>query len=67
MKQILVAARPDLIYGTRVQIHKDTSWYVFAVSSLGKDSVQLSRLKGICRIGIGTSIAEETVLEEVAE
>jgi hypothetical protein len=62
---LAVGTSSDLVDGRRVQVDEDGTGNVFAAASLGEEGLVRTALTKLLRIGVGTTIGEQTVLKEV--
>jgi hypothetical protein len=65
VEQLAVGAGSDFVDWRRVQVDEDGTGDVFAAASLGEEGLVGTALTKLLRIGVGTTIGEQTVLEEV--
>jgi hypothetical protein len=60
-----VVTGADLVNGRGVQVDEDGAGHVFAATGLGEEGLERAYLGALLRIGVGTTIMSEAVLEEV--
>jgi hypothetical protein len=66
MEQLSVIARADLVNRGGVEVDEDRTRDVFSAARLCEHSIELAAIVEGLRIGVGTSILLEAVLEQVA-
>ena len=67
MEQLAVCTSSDLVNRRRVQVDEDGTRHVFAAAGLGEEGLVGATLAELLRIGVGTTIGQQAVLEEVPE
>ena len=65
MEQLAVGSSSDLVNWRRVQVDEDGTGHVFAAAGLGEEGLVRATLAKLLRIGVGTTIGQQAVLEEV--
>lgn len=65
MEQLAVGSSSDLVNWRRVQVDEDGTGHVFAAAGLGEEGLVGATLAELLRIGVGTAIGQQAVLEEV--
>jgi hypothetical protein len=63
--QLLPCPRPRSFTHGGVQVDEDGAWHVFAAAGLGEEGLEGARVGEVRRIGVGATICQETVLEQV--
>lgn len=48
-----------------VQVDKDGTGHVFAATGLGEEGLEGTALGEVCRIGVGTAVGKEAMLQQV--
>jgi hypothetical protein len=67
VEQLAVGTSSDLVNWRWIQVDKDGTRNVFAAASLVEEGLVRAALAKLLRIGVGATIGEQTVLEEVPE
>jgi hypothetical protein len=65
VEQLAVSTSSDLIDWRRVQVDKDGTGHVFAAAGFGEEGLVGATFAELLRIGVGTTIWQQAVLEEV--
>jgi hypothetical protein len=67
VEELAVAASTDLVNGRGVEVDKQSSGNVLAIARLGEESLKRAAFANVRRVGVGTAIEAQTMLEAVAE
>lgn len=66
VEELAVGTSPDLVDGRGVEVDEDGPGHIFAVASLGEESLERASVANVLAVGVRATVGAEAVLKEVS-